>query len=101
MICLLAAAETYCIIPSVRYTTDIKELQPLFFVIFMVIALSFGPITSPMDVCLYAACNVSGMPIEKITKGSVPWLAVWVACLLIFILFPDLIAYPISLLFLV
>lgn len=100
MICLLAAAETYCIIPSVRYTTDIKELQPLFFVIFMVIALSFGPITSPMDVCLYAACNVSGMPIEKIQRTDA--LAGRMGGMFAhFHLFPDLIAYPHSLLFLV
>ena len=60
-------------------------ISPLFFVVFMVIALSFGLITPPVGVCLYAACNVSGMSIEKITKGLVPWLIVLVLCLLFFI----------------
>ena len=39
------------------------------------------------------------MSIEKITKGLMPWLIVLVLCLLFFILFPNLITYPISILF--
>lgn len=36
---------------------------------------------------------------KNITKGLVPWLIVLVLCLLVFILFPNLITYPISILF--
>ena len=87
------------LLPTAVFIELFKDFLHLFFVVFMVIALSFGLITPPVGVCLYAACNVSGMSIEKITKGLVPWLIVLVLCLLFFILFPNLITYPISILF--
>jgi TRAP-type C4-dicarboxylate transport system permease large subunit len=85
--------------PILLPTATSVGVSPLFFVVFMVIALSFGLITPPVGVCLYAACNVSGMRMEEITKGLVPWLIVLVLCLLVFILFPGLITGPISVLF--
>ena len=94
-----ATAAIYIFMPILLPTAVSVGISPLFFVVFMVIALSFGLITPPVGVCLYAACNVSGMSIEKITKGLVPWLIVLVLCLLVFILFPNLITYPISILF--
>ena len=94
-----ATAAIYIFMPILLPTAVSVGISPLFFVVFMVIALSFGLITPPVGVCLYAACNVSGMSIEKITKGLVPWLIVLVLCLLFFILFPNLITYPISILF--
>lgn len=75
------------------------RVDPLFFVVFMVIALAFGLITPPVGVCLYAAINVSGLSMEKISKGLVPWLVLLFAALLIFIIFPVTITGPISLIF--
>ena len=84
-----ATAAIYIFMPILLPTAVSVGISPLFFVVFMVIALSFGLITPPVGVCLYAACNVSGMSIEKITKGLAPWLIVLVLCLLVFILFPE------------
>ena len=91
-----ATAAIYIFVPILLPTAVSVGVSPLFF---MVIALSFGLITPPVGVCLYAACNVSGMSMEKISKGLIPWLIVLVLCLFVFILFPNLITYPISLLF--
>jgi TRAP-type C4-dicarboxylate transport system permease large subunit len=65
----------------------------------MVIALAFGLITPPVGVCLYAAVNVSGLSMEKITKGLVPWLILLFIGLLLFILFPQMITVPIGMIF--
>ena len=94
-----ATAAIYIFMPILLPAATSVGVSPLFFVVFMVIALSFGLITPPVGVCLYAAINVSGMTIEKLTKGLVPWLILLVLCLLVFILFPSLITYPISIIF--
>ena len=65
----------------------------------MVIALAFGLITPPVGVCLYAAINVSGLSMEKISKGLVPWLILLFVVLMLFILFPQLITVPVGMLF--
>ena len=74
-------------------------IDPLFFIVFLVIALAFGLITPPVGVCLYAATNVSGLSMEKISKSLVPWLLLLVAGLLVFIVFPQIITVPINILF--
>ena len=74
-------------------------VSPLFFVVFLVITLSFGLITPPVGVCLYAAENVTGLPLEKIIKASVPWIALFAISLCVFILFPGIIEAPVALVF--
>ena len=85
--------------PILLPTATSVGVDPLFFVVFMVIALSFGLITPPVGVCLYAAINVSGLTMEKITKGLAPWLILLFLALLLFIIFPQMITVPIGILF--
>ena len=56
-------------------------------------------ITPPVGVCLYAAENVTGLPLEKIIKASVPWIALIAISLCVFILFPGIIEAPVALVF--
>ena len=74
-------------------------VSPLFFVVFLVITLSFGLITPPVGVCLYAAQNVTGLELEKIIKASVPWIILIAVALCIFIVFPSIITVPVGLIF--
>ena len=74
-------------------------VSPLFFVVFLVITLSFGLITPPVGVCLYAAQNVTDLPLEKIIKASIPWIALIAIALCIFIIFPGIITTPVKLIF--
>ena len=94
-----ATAAIYIFMPILLPTATSVGVDPLFFVVFMVIALAFGLITPPVGVCLYAACNVSGLSMEKVSKGLAPWLIVLFAALLLFILFPQLITVPIGFIF--
>ena len=71
-------------------------VQPLFFVVFLVITLSFGLITPPVGVCLYAAQNVTGLSLESVVKSVIPWLFLTVAILCLFIIFPGIITAPVE-----
>ncbi|MCC8163840.1 MAG: TRAP transporter large permease [Lachnospiraceae bacterium] len=94
-----ATAAIYIFLPILLPTATSVGISPLFFVVFMVIALGFGLITPPVGVCLYAAVNVSGLPMEKLSKALVPWLILMIAGLILFILFPQIITVPIAWLF--
>ena len=94
-----ATAAIYIFMPILLPTATSVGVNPLFFVVFMVIALAFGLITPPVGVCLYAAINVSGLNMEKITKGLVPWLILLFVGLLLFILFPWLVTSPVAAIF--
>ena len=94
-----ATAAIYIFMPILLPTATSVGVDPLFFVVFMVIALAFGLITPPVGVCLYAACNVSGLSMEKVSKGLVPWLILLFAALLLFILFPQMITVPVNAIF--
>lgn len=74
-------------------------VSPLFFVVFLVITLSFGLITPPVGVCLYAAQNVTGMSFEAVVKSVMPWLYLTTGVLVMFIFFPEIITAPVEWMF--
>lgn len=94
-----ATAAIFILVPILLPAVQAVGVSPLFFVVFLVITLSFGLITPPVGVCLYAAENVTGLPLEKIIKASVPWIGLIAISLVIFILFPQIIEIPVSLVF--
>ncbi len=95
-----ATAAIFILVPILLPAVQAVGVSPLFFVVFLVITLSFGLITPPVGVCLYAAENVTGLPLEKIIKASIPWIGLIAISLVIFILFPQIIEVPVSLVFL-
>lgn len=86
-------------VPILLPAVQAVGVSPLFFVVFLVITLSFGLITPPVGVCLYAAQNVTDLPLEKIIKASIPWIALIAIALCIFIIFPGIITTPVKLIF--
>lgn len=94
-----ATAAIFILVPILLPAVTKVGVSPLFFVVFLVITLSFGLITPPVGVCLYAAESVTKLPIEKIIKASIPWILLIAASLLIFIFFPQIIEAPVSLVF--
>ena len=63
-----ATAAIYILVPILLPVVKQLGVSPLFFVVFLVITLSFGLITPPVGVCLYAAENVTGLSLEKVIK---------------------------------
>ncbi|RSL31451.1 TRAP transporter large permease [Salibacterium salarium] len=91
-----ATAAIFVLTPILMPTINAVGIDPLFFVVFMVMVLSFGLITPPVGVCLYAASNITGLSIEEISKSTLPWMILAVFVLMIFIIFPGLITEPIQ-----
>lgn len=94
-----ATAAIFILVPILLPAVQAVGVSPLFFVVFLVITLSFGLITPPVGVCLYAAQNVTGLELEKIIKASVPWILLIAIALCIFIIFPGIITGPVGLIF--
>ena len=94
-----ATAAIFILVPILLPAVQAVGVSPLFFVVFLVITLSFGLITPPVGVCLYAAQNVTGLELEKIIKASVPWILLIAIALGIFIIFPGIITGPVGLIF--
>ncbi|WP_163527862.1 TRAP transporter large permease [Halobacillus ihumii] len=91
-----ATAAIFILVPILMPTVNAVGIDPVFFVIYMVILLAFGLITPPIGVCLYAAQSVTGLSIEKITKSTLPWIAITLLVLYLFVLFPELITIPLT-----
>lgn len=94
-----ATAAIFILVPILLPAVQAVGVNPLFFIVFMVITLSFGLISPPVGVCLYAAENVTGLPLEKIIKASIPWIVLIAVTLLIFIFIPQIITVPVDLIF--
>lgn len=51
-------------------------IQPIHFGILVVANVAIGLITPPVGLCLYAACAVADVPIERVIKPLIPMIAV-------------------------
>ncbi len=94
-----ATAAIFILVPILLPAVQAVGISPLFFVVFLVITLSFGLITPPVGVCLYAAENVTGLPLEKIIKSSISWIVLIAISICVFIFFPQIIEVPVRLIF--
>ncbi|WML56054.1 TRAP transporter large permease [Neobacillus sp. PS2-9] len=91
-----ATAAIFILVPILMPTVLAVGIDPVFFVVFLVVLLSVGLVTPPVGVCLYATCNITGLKIEKLSKASLPWILGTFAVLLVFIFVPQIITAPIS-----
>ncbi|GLT15329.1 TRAP transporter large permease [Vibrio algivorus] len=73
-------------------------IDPIYFGVLMVINLSIGLITPPIGTVLYVGASISNIKIGELAKGIAPFLLVHVIVMLLLILFPKIITYPIELL---
>lgn len=94
-----ATAAIYILVPILLPAVVAVGIDPLFFVVFLIITLSFGLITPPVGVCLYAAENVTGLSIEKIVKATMPWLILTTVVIVVLIFVPQIITAPVKWLF--
>lgn len=71
-------------------------IDPYYFAIVMILNLCIGLLTPPVGTVLYVGCSVSGLRIDQVVRGILPFLLVELGVLLLFILFPQLIMVPLS-----
>lgn len=66
-------------------------IDPVFFGVFMVLALAIGQITPPVGLCLFVACDVAKVSIEQLSKNVIFPLIALLIVLLIVMFFPFLV----------
>lgn len=91
-----ATAAIYIVTPILLPTVKAVGIDPVYFIVFMVITLAFGLVTPPVGVCLYAACNMTGLKFEQIVKASMPWMVITGLALVVFIVWPGLVSEPVK-----
>jgi len=68
-------------------------IDPVYFGVLLVMTLSIGQVTPPVGLCLFVACDLGKVSIEKLSVGVMPYLLVLVLVMVVLILFPDLILF--------
>jgi tripartite ATP-independent transporter DctM subunit len=68
-------------------------LHPLHVGLVFVLNLSIGLITPPVGVCLFVACTIAKISIEKLTRAVLPFLFVEVAVLFLVSFLPEIILF--------
>ncbi|MBI4537773.1 MAG: TRAP transporter large permease [candidate division NC10 bacterium] len=64
--------------------------DPVWFGVMMTVNLAIGTVTPPVAVNLYVASNISGAPMEEVSRWVLPFFAALVAALLLVTYFPVL-----------
>lgn len=68
-------------------------IDPVFFGVLLVFTLAIGQITPPVGLCLFVACNLANITIEKLSVACLPYLLIMIVVMLILLFFPDLILF--------
>jgi TRAP-type C4-dicarboxylate transport system permease large subunit len=55
--------------------------------------MAVGSISPPVGMCVFTMAGVSGIRVDKIFKGVIPFLAVDVVILILMIIFPGIATY--------
>ena len=93
-----AIAAMFVLIPVLMPSAVSLGVDPIHFLIVMVITLTLGLVTPPVGVCLFAVAQVAKMSIEDVIKGSLAPMSILVAAILALVLFPQLTLTPVRLL---
>ncbi|NYT64357.1 TRAP transporter large permease [Alcaligenaceae bacterium] len=65
-------------------------VDPAHFGVIMVVNLALGMVTPPFGVNLFAACTVANIPLERLIKPLLPFVAVAVTCLMLITYLPQI-----------
>lgn len=69
--------------PILLPAATLVGLNPIHFGIIMIVNLAIGFITPPLGINLFVAARIGSEPLETVTKGIVPFIAVMIICLLL------------------
>ncbi len=92
-----AIASMFILIPVLLPSAMSLGVDPIHFLIIVVITLTLGLITPPVGVCLFAVAKVANMSIEDVVKGSLGPLTILTLAIFAMVLFPSLVLGPLHL----
>lgn len=71
-------------------------IDPIYFGVLFVINTAIGLITPPVGIVLSVAAGVSGVSMHRVALGAMPFLAAQVLVLVLLVIFPQLVLWPMS-----
>ena len=77
-------------VPVLLPVAQAAGVHPIHFGMVCVIASAVGHITPPVGLCLFVGMAISGLPMEKLVKPLLPFLAAIVATLLLVAFIPEI-----------
>ncbi len=66
------------------------DIDPIHFAIIALLNLIIGLTTPPLGVCLFVASGIGKVPLEKVSKANLPYLAISFLVLILITLFPQI-----------
>ena len=88
--CFLESIAALVILTPILYPLIVKlGVDPLHFGIIACVNICIGTLTPPFGVCLFVSSGITGIPLEKIAKRALPFLAVLLVILLILTYLPQ------------
>ncbi|WP_174734379.1 TRAP transporter large permease [Mesobacillus harenae] len=86
-------AAIVLIVPTLVGVLQTAQIDPLYFGVFMVIALAVGQITPPVGLNLFVASNIANIRFEQVVKYTIPYIIMYIIALIIFIFVPQLLTF--------
>ena len=74
--------------PVLFPASQVMGIDPIHFAIIVVVNIELGLVTPPVGVNLYVGSSISGLPIHRVFRACLPWIAVDVFVLLVVTYFP-------------
>lgn len=87
------SAALVVIVPIVLPIAMQYGIDPLHFGIVTIIALNIGLITPPVGVCLYVACSIGNIKLDKLIPEITPFVVCELLVLLILAIFPEVVLF--------
>ncbi|MCB2185357.1 MAG: TRAP transporter large permease [Deltaproteobacteria bacterium] len=88
---LEGGAAIIILAPTLLSVAEKVGIEPLHFGLVMVLNIVVGLLTPPLGVCLFVVCGVSNIPLSRLTRAVMPFLAVEIGVLLLVTYFPALV----------
>ncbi|MFV0383939.1 TRAP transporter large permease [Paracoccus sp. (in: a-proteobacteria)] len=71
-------------------------IDPIYFGVLFVINTAIGLITPPVGIVLSVSAGVSGVSMHRVAMGAMPFLAAQVLVLVLLVIFPQIVLWPLS-----
>ena len=92
--CFMSVIESVLIFTPVMVPmVKVLEIDPLFFGILMVIALSVGVITPPFGNVIYVLVGLTNRSFEAVVMDLLPFLAPIILVIFLLVIFPDIVLF--------
>ena len=85
-------AAIILVTPTLMPVVSALGIDPIFFGVFMVIAVAVGQITPPVGINLFIATKLTDQPLEAVVRSSVPYFLLYTGILIAFIFVPAIMA---------